>query len=308
MPELSQTELDKESSVPLQKHIDPINQLHQLQKEIAEKEQKWNKERALLLQELEEAREMAQMNADIEPSLTDSHILKAAQEEMANYRVHKLIEINTLARLLKEALALAEKYRREAAEAKSEALGNTLELQVLASAFEYAKKEIYDLDATKDELFGEYISVTEQEAQSKREKELLYQALDSAEKEIQTLRQATTRRRFTIKQDEDDIDPVGFNLGLRSTSEKRSSSTSPPLDFKYKTLRTLISSPKPTPLDTSQMGSPLSQAVKKVSIPALFSELETATKETSMDSPSLTEEMVMQALQGRSPGKHSPSR
>jgi len=183
----AQTENDQIQTLPLvddvEKPIDPGVELEQLRKELSDKEEKWAKEREELLVQLEKKNEWLRAKDEE---------LKLQNEKMASQRVHKLVEINTLARLVEESLSLAEYYRKQATEAKSEVQENTLELQVLQSAFEYARKEIHDLDATRNKLVGKYISAAEKERRSKRERKILYRALGDAEHEIKALRKETS--------------------------------------------------------------------------------------------------------------------
>jgi len=181
------TENDQIQTLPpvddVEKPIDPGVELEQLRKELSDKEEKWAKEREDLLAQLEKKNEWLRAKDEE---------LKLQNEKMASQRVHKLVEINTLARLVEESLSLAEYYRKQATEAKSEVQENTLELQVLQSAFEYARKEIHDLDATRNKLVGKYISAAEKERRSKRENKILYRALGDAEHEIKALRKETS--------------------------------------------------------------------------------------------------------------------
>jgi len=183
----AQTEDDQIQTLPpvddVEKPIDPGVELEQLRKELSDKEEKWAKEREELLVQLEKKNEWLRAKDEE---------LKLQNEKMASQRVHKLVEINTLARLVEESLSLAENYRKQANEAKSEVQENTLELQVLQSAFEYARKEIHDLDATRNKLVGKYISAAEKERRSKRENKILYRALGDAEHEIKALRKETS--------------------------------------------------------------------------------------------------------------------
>jgi hypothetical protein len=182
----------------LAKPIDPGIELAQLRKELSEKEEAWAKEREDLLLQLERKNEWIRAKEDE---------LKLVTEKMTNQRVHKLVEINTLARLVEESLALAEFYRSKAKKAKSEVQENTLELQVLQSAFQYARKEIHDLDRTRNKLVGEYISEAEKEAHSKQvENKFLYQALGDAEQELKTLRLETAATSQNLRSDDISMD------------------------------------------------------------------------------------------------------
>jgi len=173
----------------LQKNSSTGVEILRLQKRLYDKEDGWEQEKAELLKQLERTREqLRQKDAELKED-KEQRILKVAQDEIANFRVHKLIEINTLARLVKESLALAEKYKEDVGKGNTEETGSELELQVLKSAFEYARKEIYDLGATREQLRDEFRDV-EEDSHMCQEKELLYKAIGDAEKEIQSIRNA----------------------------------------------------------------------------------------------------------------------
>jgi len=182
-----QEETEKGSSSPQIKVVDtivdPEVQLAELRKELSDKEEAWRIEREDLLQQLERKNECLQAKEEE---------LKLQSEKIHNQRVHKLVEINTLGQLVEESLSLAEHYRRQADKAKCEVQGNTLELQVLKSALEYARKEIHDLDETRNQLVGGYMLAQEEERYSKKENKLLYKALGLAESELKALRKVTS--------------------------------------------------------------------------------------------------------------------
>jgi len=182
-----QEEPEKGSSSPhikvVDTIVDPEVELSELRKELSDRKEAWRIEREDLLQQLERKNECLQAKDEE---------LKLLSEKIHNQRVHKLVEINTLGQLVEESLSLAEHYRKQADKAKSEAQGNTLELQVLKSALEYARKEIHDLDETRNQLVGGYMLAQAEERYSKKENKLLYKALGLAESELQALRKVTS--------------------------------------------------------------------------------------------------------------------
>lgn len=182
-----QEEPEKGSSSPRIKavdtFVDPEVELAELRQELSDKKEAWRIEREDLLQQLERKNEALKAKEEE---------VKLQSEKIHNQRVHKLVEINTLGQLVEESLSLAEHYRKQADKAKSEAQGNTLELQVLKSALEYARKEIHDLDETRNQLVGGYMLAQEEERYSKKENKLLYKALGLAESELKALRKVTS--------------------------------------------------------------------------------------------------------------------